>query len=174
MEVVEAAKPYVDVLAFQDFSGKVCEQMEEWHTKTGMPVLWADGARPREVIGYGSESSSGLPQPFSALSSDRRAFLLPTVGYSPARRKLTAKDPQAGVLAEGYGLIDGGWYAEQVAGLRENPGCVGAHLCGAFMRNRQRRVGLLDEEENEDLEATTKIAACNSETEEWVAGLVVQ
>ena len=49
-----------------------------------------------------------------------------------------------------------------------------AHLCGAFMRNRQRRVGLLDEEENEDLEATTKIAACNSETEEWVAGLVVQ
>ena len=114
------------------------------------------------------------PPAVTALSSDHRAFLLPTVGYSPQRRKLTAKDPQAGVLAEGYGLIDGGWYAEQVAGLRENPGCVGAHLCGAFMRNRQRRVGLLDEEENEDLEATTKIAACNSETEEWVAGLVVQ
>ena len=69
MEVVEAAKPYVDVLAFQDFSGQVCAQMQEWHTKTGMPVLWADGARPREVIGYGSESSSGLPQPFSALDN---------------------------------------------------------------------------------------------------------
>ena len=63
MEVVEAAKPYVDVLAFQDFSGKVCEHMEEWHTKTGMPVLWADGARPREVSGYGSESSNGLGPP---------------------------------------------------------------------------------------------------------------
>ena len=64
MEVVEAAKPYVDVLAFQDFSGQVCAQMEEWHTKTGMPVLWADGARPREVSGYGSESSNGLgPEP---------------------------------------------------------------------------------------------------------------
>jgi hypothetical protein len=146
MEVVEAAKPYVDVLAFQDFSGKVCEQMQEWHTKTGMPVLWADGARPREVSGYG-------------------------MAYSPERFKLKQEDPNAGVLAEGYGLIDGGWYAEQVAGLRENPGCIGAHLCGAFMRNRARRVGLLDEEENEDLEATTRIAACNKETEEWVAGL---
>ena len=96
------------------------------------------------------------------------------MSYSPERRKLIQQDPQAGILAEGHALVDGGWYAEQVAGLRENPGCVGAHLCGAFMRNRQRRVGLLDEEENEDLEATTKIAACNSETEEWVAGLVVQ
>ena len=36
---------------------------------------------------------------------------------------------------------------------------------------RAWRVGLLDEEENEDLEATTRIAACNNETEEWVAGL---
>ena len=96
------------------------------------------------------------------------------MSYSPERRKLIQQDPQAGILAEGHALVDGGRYAEQVAGLRENPGCVGAHLCGAFMRNRQRRVGLLDEEENEDLEATTKIAACNSETEEWVAGLVVQ
>jgi hypothetical protein len=43
MEVVNAAKPYVDVLSFQDFKNPV-EHLDEWHKKTGMPVLLADAA----------------------------------------------------------------------------------------------------------------------------------
>mgnify|MGYP005657156375 FL=1 len=43
MEVVNAAKPYVDVLSFQDFRDPV-RHLDEWHKKTGMPVLLADAA----------------------------------------------------------------------------------------------------------------------------------
>lgn len=43
MEVVNAAKPYVDVLSFQDFKDPV-SHLDEWHKKTGMPVLLADAA----------------------------------------------------------------------------------------------------------------------------------
>ncbi len=44
MEVVNAALPFVDVLSFQDFRNPV-EHLEEWHKKTGKPVLLADAAR---------------------------------------------------------------------------------------------------------------------------------
>lgn len=43
MEVVDAAKPYVDVLSFQDFRDPV-KHLDEWHRKTGKPVLLADAA----------------------------------------------------------------------------------------------------------------------------------
>ncbi|MEM7014732.1 MAG: agarase [Verrucomicrobiota bacterium] len=43
MEVVNAAKPFVDVLSFQDFRDPV-KHLDEWHKKTGMPVLLADAA----------------------------------------------------------------------------------------------------------------------------------
>jgi hypothetical protein len=56
---------------------------------------------------------------------------------------------------------DGAWYAETVAALIENPGCVGVHLCGAYQRNRARRYGLLDEQENPDKENTALIRAAN-------------
>jgi len=43
-EVVEAATPYVDVLSFQDFREPL-KNLDEWHQKTGMPVLLADAAK---------------------------------------------------------------------------------------------------------------------------------
>ena len=43
MEVVNASKPYVDVPSFQDFRDPV-KHLEEWHQKTGKPVLLADAA----------------------------------------------------------------------------------------------------------------------------------
>lgn len=46
MEVINAAKPYVDVLSFQDFRNPV-KNLDEWHRKTGKPVLLADAARIR-------------------------------------------------------------------------------------------------------------------------------
>ena len=44
MEVIEAALPYVDVLSFQDFRDPV-KHLDEWHRKTGKPVLLADAAK---------------------------------------------------------------------------------------------------------------------------------
>jgi hypothetical protein len=121
MEVVDAAKPYVDVLSFQDFRDPV-GNLKEWHERTGMPVLWADGSSVIIV-----ETESGV-----------------------------------------YRRNDGPWYREALAGLRKNPGCIGAHLCGAYMRNRARRKGLLDENENPDEEMIAAIRKGNLETSRWV------
>ncbi|QGJ68553.1 Agarase [Planctomycetales bacterium 10988] len=44
MEVINAAKPYVDVLSFQDFNDPV-QHLDDWYQRTGMPVLLADAAK---------------------------------------------------------------------------------------------------------------------------------
>ena len=56
---------------------------------------------------------------------------------------------------------NGGWYAETLAALHRNPGCIGFHLCGAYQRNRARRRGLLDELENPDQENVAIMRAAN-------------
>lgn len=119
MDVIEGASPYVDVLSFQDFRDPV-GHLADWHEKSGMPVLWADGSK-----------SKGIPG-------------------SPNRR------------------VDGQWWGQQLAGLRENPGCVGAHLCGAYLRNRVRRKGLLSENDEPDTEMIDLIRQANRETDKWM------
>ena len=101
MEVINVAKPYVDVLSFQDFRDPV-NHLDEWHKKTGKPVLLADAA---------------------GVDWRSQAFYKPN---------------------------NGAWYAETLAALHKNPGCIGFHLCGAYQRNKARRRGLLDERENPD------------------------
>ena len=118
IEVIEGARGLVDVLSFQDFRDPVAH-LADWHKRTGMPVLWADGARQLN-------------------------------------------------LPNGLRLHDGAWWGEQLEGLRENPGCVGAHLCGAYLRNRVRRRGLLGENEEPDTEVIDLIRAANQETSAWV------
>lgn len=125
MAVIDAARPYVDVLSFQDFRQPV-EHLTEWHEETGMPVLWADGSH-----GISAKDDSGP--------------------YHDGR----------------YSRNDGRWYADVLAGLRKNPGCVGAHLCGAYLRNRVRRRGLLDHQEQPDDENITLIRAANLQTQRW-------
>lgn len=56
---------------------------------------------------------------------------------------------------------EGAWYAETLAELFENPGCIGFHLCGAYQRNRARRYGLLDEQEMPDQENVALMQAAN-------------
>ena len=63
---------------------------------------------------------------------------------------------------------NGGWYAETLADLKDNPGCVGFHLCGAYQRNRARRYGLLDELERPDVENVSVITAANLKARDWV------
>ncbi len=43
-QVLNAAKPYIDVLSFQYFSDaeSICRDFERWHEHTGLPVLLAD------------------------------------------------------------------------------------------------------------------------------------
>ena len=119
MEVINAAKPFVDVLSFQDFRDPV-KHLDEWHKKTGKPVLLADAA--------GVEWNS----------------------------------------KEAFRPNNGTWYAETLAALHKNPGCVGFHLCGAYQRNKARRRGLLDEMENPDTEQVNLMQAANQKISHWM------
>ena len=56
---------------------------------------------------------------------------------------------------------EGAWYAETLAELFKNPGCIGFHLCGAYQRNKARRYGLLDEREIPDSEHVEVMKAAN-------------
>ena len=60
-------------------------------------------------------------------------------------------------------------YAPMMRGLRETAGCVGWHLCGAYLRNRVRNFGLLDERERPDTALVEAIRAANRETAQYVA-----
>ncbi len=122
MEVIHAARPYVDVLSFQDFRDPV-GHLKEWHEKTGRPVLWADGSRRIDHRGQNEER---------------------------------------------WSHNDGTWWGEALAGLRSNPGCVGAHLCGAYIRNRCRRRGLIDPFDTPDAEMIPKFTRANRDMQAWV------
>ena len=122
VEVVNAAKPFVDVLSFQHF-GKpddVRQDFERWFKQTGMPILLADGS--------GSK-----------------------------------KKP------DGTRGQDGQQYKQTLDVLRSNPGCIGFHLCGAYLSNRVRRKGLRNETEEPDTEAIRMITLANRRTTEWAA-----
>ena len=121
VEVVNAAKPYVDVLSFQNFGKieKIEKDFDHWHKLTDMPVLLADGAG---------------------------------IQYLP----------------DGIRRHDGPKHKKILEVLRTNPGCVGFHLCGAYMANRIRQRGLLDEAEVPDTEALDVITLANQETTDWV------
>ena len=43
MPLIEAALPFIDVLSFQDFKDPI-KHLNEWHIKTGKPVLLADAS----------------------------------------------------------------------------------------------------------------------------------
>lgn len=120
MEVIDAAKPYVDVLSFQDFRDPV-QNLDDWHKKTGMPVLLADAAKIKWMTKPGE--------------------------FTPN---------------------DGRWYAETLAALHQNQGCIGFHLCGAYQRNKGRRYGLLDEQERPDTMNVDQMKAANQEIVKWM------
>ena len=71
-------------------------------------------------------------------------------------------------LPDGRKTIDGDAYGEILKGLTENPGCVGAHLCGAYLSNRVRRKGLLDENVQPYTEPIQKIRKVHRQVEAWV------
>lgn len=77
----------------------------------------------------------------------------------------------SGKYREGsYKVNDGARYAAVLKDLQGVPGAVGAHLCGAFLRNRFRRRGLLGEQEEPDVRNNDLIRAANRDMNEWAAG----
>jgi hypothetical protein len=67
----------------------------------------------------------------------------------------------------GIARHDGAGYRDMLSRLRDIPGCVGFHLCGAYLRNHCRNRGLRDELEHPDQEAIDAISAANRQTTEW-------
>lgn len=65
---------------------------------------------------------------------------------------------------------DGQHYERILEVLRSNPGCVGYHLCGAYLANRVRKRGLRNEQEDPDSEAIRIITRANRQTTAWAAG----
>ncbi|MCR9294110.1 MAG: agarase [bacterium] len=63
--------------------------------------------------------------------------------------------------ADGSAQHDGQGYARMLETLRAHPGCVGYHLCGAYLRNETRKRALRDAQENPDLEALQWITRAN-------------
>ena len=93
----------------------------------------------------------------------------PVLMADGAKKRETIKD-ESGTYRDGaYSTVDGKWYADVVAGLLKNPGAVGAHLCGAYIRNRYRGRGLIDEMERPDEEAIREIRTANGAVARWLS-----
>lgn len=123
-EVIDAARPYVDVLSFQHFAppDRVAANLNLWHEKTGKPVLLADHCIP--------------------------------------------------IGGPGGNRHDGPGYAQTLAALRDVPGCVGYHLCGAYLRNEARKRALRDAGEKADTAAVEAITRANQEALAWMSTAV--
>jgi hypothetical protein len=59
-------------------------------------------------------------------------------------------------------------YGDIMRVLRNTPECVGFHLCGAYLRNRVRRYGLRDEQNQIDVEPVNRITLVNRKMSQWV------
>ncbi len=70
--------------------------------------------------------------------------------------------------ADGNGRHNGDGYAQTLAALRETPGCIGYHLCGAYLRNEARKRALRDASEKADTEALDAITKANREAADWM------
>lgn len=69
---------------------------------------------------------------------------------------------------DGVQLHDGAGYTATLAALRDLPGCVGYHLCGAYLRNTARNRALRAADETPDTAALTAITAANRKAAEWM------
>jgi hypothetical protein len=59
-------------------------------------------------------------------------------------------------------------YGRLLETVRTVDGCIGLHLCGAYLKNRHRRRGLRDEDESPDVEAINAIRQANREATQWM------
>ena len=62
-------------------------------------------------------------------------------------------------LSFGINHFHAGWWKQP---------CVGFHLCGAYQRNKARRYGLLDEQEQPDQKNVALIQRANQQIQQWM------
>ena len=58
-------------------------------------------------------------------------------------------------------------YRQVLEVLRQVDGCIGMHLCGAYLRNQTRKRGLRDQDEKPDTQAISSITEANQEFIQW-------
>ena len=63
---------------------------------------------------------------------------------------------------------DGAGYAEMLRRLQTLPGCVGLHLCGAYLRNEARKRALRDAAEQPDAETLQILTEANRDAADWM------
>lgn len=74
----------------------------------------------------------------------------------------------------GYSIHSSDWYNKMYNLLKETPSCVGYHLCGAYLANRCRKKGLLDEQEKTESEIIEMIKNTNLEMDLWVKKITAE
>jgi hypothetical protein len=104
-------------------------------------------------------------EPIAHLDHWHRTTKKPVLWADGAKNQ-PATDPATG---RQYIRNEGHWYADVLRGLRANPGCIGAHLCGAYLRNTARNRGLRDQRELPDQENLALITAAHRDTTAWVS-----
>jgi len=62
-------------------------------------------------------------------------------------------------------------YEPLIRGLRETRSCVGWHLCGAYLKNRVRQYGFVDEREQPNQVLVSAVQKANRETQAYVQEL---
>jgi hypothetical protein len=95
----------------------------------------------------------------------------PVLWADGSRSRQVVKDDTGKHAGGQYHLVNGRWYADVLHGLTQNPGAIGAHLCGAYIRNRSRSKGLIDEQERHDEVAIEAIQKGHRAVERWVTSL---
>lgn len=74
-------------------------------------------------------------------------------------------------LPNGYSGHDVNRYRQALQLLRQEPSCVGYHLCGAYIANRVRKRGLRDEQDETNPDLIQGIAQANAQVQQWIKQL---
>ena len=101
------------------------------------------------------------------------AFAQQGTRFTNAVSNTPACTPARATLLTGkWSHNNGDWWRENLAGLRENAGCIGAHLCGAYIVNRCRKRGLIDPFDRPDTEVIATFVETNQDMAAWVEAAV--
>ena len=102
-------------------------------------------------------SFQAFAEPVKYLGQWYQASGKPVLWADGSHRRETIQDDSGKYLDGEYYLVDRKWFAETIENLLQNVGIVGANLCSGYIRNRYRRIGLIDEEEQPDRNARPRI-----------------
>ena len=166
-ELTKLAKRYYQVThdAIRRYDPNHLILGDRYEAMAPLPLEIVKAADPYvDVLSY-----QAFRTPVEHLDKWHKATGKPVLMADSSGRKAIKDD--SGIYPRGeYYKVDGTWYQDMINGLLENPGAVGAHLCGAYIRNRSRSRGLLDEREQPDKDAIQVIQKANETVANWMKG----